>query len=69
MAAKEGVYCGPLRLLAMEIYDECNASGTFCNLYTGTALRSHQSPYEMNTLICKQTTHGWVGKRLGGRTL
>ena len=35
MAAKEGVYCGPLRLLAMEIYDECNASGTFCNLYTG----------------------------------
>lgn len=38
MAAKEGVYCGPLRLLAMEIYDECNASGTYCNLYTGQCI-------------------------------
>ena len=34
-AADEGVYCGPLRLLAMEIYDECNAEGTYCNLITG----------------------------------
>ena len=37
-AARSGVYCGPLRLLAMEIYDELNASGTYCNLITG-ALR------------------------------
>ena len=34
-AARSGVYCGPLRLLAMEIYDELNASGTYCNLITG----------------------------------
>ncbi len=34
-AAEEGVYCGPLRLLAMEVYDECNAEGTFCDLITG----------------------------------
>ena len=40
MAAKEGVYCGPLRLLAMEVYDECNASGTFCNLFTGASLQA-----------------------------
>ena len=33
--AQSGVYCGPLRLLAMEVYDECNANGTFCNLITG----------------------------------
>ena len=37
-AADEGVYCGPLRLLAMEVYDECNAEGTFCNLITGELL-------------------------------
>lgn len=34
-AAESGLYCGPLRLLAMEVYDELNASGTFCNLTTG----------------------------------
>ena len=34
-AARSGVYCGPLRLLAMEIYDELNAAGTYCNLITG----------------------------------
>lgn len=34
-AAESGVYCGPLRLLAMEVYDELNATGTYCNLITG----------------------------------
>lgn len=34
-AAKSGVYCGPLRLLAMEVYDTCNAEGLCCNLITG----------------------------------
>ncbi len=33
--ASSGVYCGPLRLLAMEVYDNCNADGTYCNLITG----------------------------------
>ena len=37
--ADSGVYCGPLRLLAMEIYDSCNADGTFCNLVTGQERR------------------------------
>ena len=37
-AADQGVYCGPLRLLAMEIYDECNAEGTFCDLITGASI-------------------------------
>lgn len=37
-AAETGLYCGPLRLLAMEVYDELNASGTFCNLTTGDSL-------------------------------
>ena len=34
-AAASGVYCGPLRLLAMEVYDELNALGTRCDLITG----------------------------------
>jgi len=34
-AASSGVYCGPLRLLAMEVYEACNLEGTFCSLVTG----------------------------------
>ncbi|MCO5577034.1 hypothetical protein L7F22_030856 [Adiantum nelumboides] len=30
-----GIYCGPLRLLAMEVYDTANAKGVPCNLITG----------------------------------
>lgn len=40
-SAESGVYCGPLRLLAMEVYDELNALGTHCNLTTGTPLTCH----------------------------
>jgi ATP-dependent RNA helicase SUPV3L1/SUV3 len=38
-AAASGVYCGPLRLLAMEVYDTCNGEGTFCSLVTGQERR------------------------------
>lgn len=34
-AADNGVYCAPLRLLAMEVADACNMDGTFCTLITG----------------------------------
>lgn len=37
--AGSGVYCGPLRLLAMEVYDTLNSSGVFCNLLTGQERR------------------------------
>lgn len=40
-AAEKGVYCGPLRLLAMEVYDSTNADGVLCNLVTGTANTVH----------------------------
>lgn len=33
--ASSGVYCGPLRLLAMEVYDSVNADGVYCSLITG----------------------------------
>lgn len=33
--ASSGLYCGPLRLLAMEVYDSVNADGVYCSLITG----------------------------------
>lgn len=35
MEAKTGIYCGPLRLLAMEVFDKVNAKGVYCSLLTG----------------------------------
>lgn len=37
--APNGIYCGPLRLLAMEVYERLNADGTYCNLITGQERR------------------------------
>lgn len=34
-AAKSGMYCGPLRLLAVEVYERLNQDGCHCNLVTG----------------------------------
>ena len=35
MEAKKGIYCSPLRLLAMEVFDKVNAHGVYCSLLTG----------------------------------
>ncbi|KAJ3679663.1 hypothetical protein LUZ60_017674 [Juncus effusus] len=35
MEAKSGVYCSPLRLLAMEVFDKVNSLGVYCSLHTG----------------------------------
>ncbi|KAJ3275771.1 hypothetical protein HDV01_007238 [Terramyces sp. JEL0728] len=37
--SEAGVYCGPLRLLAHEIYDKANSLGYPCNLITGEEKR------------------------------
>lgn len=37
--AGSGVYCGPLRLLAMEVADDLNARGVRCDLVTGQEAR------------------------------
>ncbi|KAG2212298.1 hypothetical protein INT47_001657 [Mucor saturninus] len=37
--AESGIYCGPLRLLAHEIYDKMNEKGIHCNLLTGEERR------------------------------
>lgn len=48
--AGTGVYCGPLRLLAMEVYDSLNAQGTLCNLLTG----KQQSFYLLHFVSARQ---------------
>ncbi|KAK5644789.1 hypothetical protein RI129_006089 [Pyrocoelia pectoralis] len=35
MTAKSGVYCGPLKLLATEVFNKSNQNGTPCDLVTG----------------------------------
>ncbi|XP_017774376.1 PREDICTED: ATP-dependent RNA helicase SUV3 homolog, mitochondrial [Nicrophorus vespilloides] len=35
MTAKSGVYCGPLKLLANEVFNKSNTRGTPCDLITG----------------------------------
>ncbi|GKY93300.1 hypothetical protein MPSEU_000297500 [Mayamaea pseudoterrestris] len=33
--AKKGMYLGPLRLLAVEVFEKLTAAGVYCSLYTG----------------------------------
>lgn len=35
LGAKSGVYCGPLKLLATEVFNKANERGTPCDLVTG----------------------------------
>ncbi|KAI1297274.1 ATP-dependent RNA helicase SUPV3L1, mitochondrial [Halotydeus destructor] len=45
--AESGVYCGPLKLLAVEVNAKCNEAGTPCDLVTGeerTYAKSDQDP-------------------------
>ncbi|CAN0451495.1 unnamed protein product, partial [Discosporangium mesarthrocarpum] len=37
--APGGVFCGPLRLLALEVYEQLNSQGVYCNLLTGQERR------------------------------
>ena len=39
MEAKRGLYLGPLRLLAAEIYETLTAEGLYTNLFTGQERR------------------------------
>ena len=40
--ARAGVFCGPLRLLAWEVFERLNASGTVCSLVTGQELEARE---------------------------
>ncbi|XP_015429514.1 PREDICTED: ATP-dependent RNA helicase SUV3 homolog, mitochondrial [Dufourea novaeangliae] len=39
MSANSGVYCGPLKLLAVEVFNKSNSMGTPCDLITGEERR------------------------------
>ncbi|TKS70012.1 ATP-dependent RNA helicase SUPV3L1, mitochondrial [Collichthys lucidus] len=43
LSAKSGVYCGPLKLLAHEIFEKSNTAGVACDLVTGEE-RSFMDP-------------------------
>ena len=39
LSADSGVYCGPLKLLAVEVFQKANSRGTVCDLVTGEERR------------------------------
>jgi ATP-dependent RNA helicase SUPV3L1/SUV3 len=49
--AESGVYCGPLRLLAHEIYERFNKDGVPCNLITGEDVRSDDAVLKYSCTI------------------
>jgi len=48
MSAKSGVYCGPLKLLAVEVFNKTNARGTPCDLVTGEERRAGREDGELS---------------------
>ncbi|XP_076294242.1 suv3 RNA helicase isoform X1 [Lasioglossum baleicum] len=53
MSAKSGVYCGPLKLLAVEVFNKCNSLGTSCDLITGEEKNYAKSEmYPSNHVAC-----------------
>lgn len=40
MEAEKAIYCSPLRLLAMEVFDKVNSLGVYCSLLTGQEKKS-----------------------------
>lgn len=57
--AETGIYCGPLRLLAMEVYDSLNAQGTLCNLLTGRG--PSLMPASGHPFVALRTSSSWAG--------
>ena len=47
--AQSGIYAGPLRLLAHEVYDRLNAKGVTCNLLTGDVQIVESADAEMTS--------------------
>ncbi|KAL4232103.1 ATP-dependent RNA helicase supv3l1 [Mactra antiquata] len=53
MESKSGVYCGPLRLLAMEVFDKCNNAEVPCDLITGeTRMFAHDDESPADHVAC-----------------
>jgi ATP-dependent RNA helicase SUPV3L1/SUV3 len=55
--AKTGLYLGPLRLLALEIYDKLNSRGVSCNLLTGEEEIKIQNSRHVSSTVEKADFH------------
>ncbi len=51
--SKSGVYCGPLKLLAVEVHSKANEAGTPCDLVTGEERRfANENKIASNHIAC-----------------
>jgi ATP-dependent RNA helicase SUPV3L1/SUV3 len=50
-SAESAIYCGPLRLLAHEIYEKCNQDGIECNLLTGEEKRESDGVHKWSCTV------------------
>ncbi len=51
--SKSGVYCGPLKLLAVEVHSKANEAGTPCDLVTGEERRfANENKVPSNHIAC-----------------
>jgi ATP-dependent RNA helicase SUPV3L1/SUV3 len=48
---QSGIYCGPLRLLAHEVYERLNNDGVPCNLRTGEERRESDDVYRWSSTV------------------
>ncbi|XP_043468834.1 ATP-dependent RNA helicase SUV3 homolog, mitochondrial isoform X2 [Leptopilina heterotoma] len=49
--SSSGLYCGPLKLLAVEVFNKCNDTGTPCDLITGEDKRFARGPDEPSSHV------------------
>lgn len=52
LSSKSGVYCGPLKLLATEVYHKTNDAGVNCDLVTGEERRINDGINPANHVAC-----------------
>ncbi|XP_003746157.2 ATP-dependent RNA helicase SUV3 homolog, mitochondrial [Galendromus occidentalis] len=52
ISASNGVYCGPLKMLAVEVYQKTNARGTSCDLVTGEERRRPNGDMPSSHVAC-----------------
>ena len=52
-----GVFCGPLRLLALEVYEQLNEAGIYCSLLTGQERK--EIPFETHVSCTIEMVRAW----------
>ncbi len=70
-SSKSGVYCGPLKLLAVEVFNKTNEKGIDCDLVTGEERKYAREDGEPSSHVactvemtnCNQTYEVWLSVR------